>query len=215
MRKLMLLILLFGGFFSQAQIIEPIKWSFSSKQEGKEVDLVFTAHIDEGWHLYDTYLPEGGPIATAVVFEDTTFFDRVGELKKSPEPVELFDKTFQMNLRYFSHQAVLTQTIRLKTDEAVTIKGYVTFMGCNDETCLPPNEVEFSFLLKGAEGATVSAGVESSAPAAQGQAIGLFILISLLAGLAAVLTPCVFPMIPMPVSFFMRGSGNRRKAIAT
>lgn len=215
MRKLMLLILLFGGFFSQAQIIEPIKWSFSSKQEGKEVDLVFTAHIDEGWHLYDTYLPEGGPIATAVVFEDTTFFDRVGELKKSPEPVELFDKTFQMNLRYFSHQAVLTQTIRLKTDEAVTIKGYVTFMGCNDETCLPPNEVEFSFLLKGAEGATVSAGVESSAPAAQGQAIGLFILISLLAGLAAVLTPCVFPMIPMTVSFFMRGSGNRRKAIAT
>lgn len=200
-----------------AQVIEPIKWSFDHKQNGNEVDLIFTATMDQGWHLYDTYLPEGGPIATEFVFDDPSLFELVGELQKNPEPVEKFDNIFMLNLRFFSDVAVLTQKIRLKTDQAITISGHVTFMGCDDEMCLPPNDIDFSFAMKGTGGGEPVAPVSQSTGVAgsTGQTLWLFILISFLAGLAAILTPCVFPMIPMTVSFFMRGSQNRGKAIRT
>jgi thiol:disulfide interchange protein len=221
--KKITLILLFGILIlpAVAQIIEPIKWSFDSKQNGREVELIFTADIEKNWHLYDTYLPEGGPIATQVVFEDSTLFEFSGELEKNPQPVEKFDEIFMMNLRFFSDQATLTQKIQLKSDDPVVIKGYVLFMGCDDEMCLPPNEAEFDFAFNGSarQQAPVVSGVAEgpvSGPvggSASGQALWLFILISSLAGFAAILTPCVFPMIPMTVSFFMRGSDNRGQAI--
>jgi hypothetical protein len=116
---------------------------FDSRQNG--VELIFIAEIEENWHLYDTYLPEGGPIATQVVFEDSTLFEFVGELEKEPQPVEKYDEIFMMNLRFFSNEATLTQKIRLKSDAPVEISGYVLFMGCDDEMCLPPNEAEFAF----------------------------------------------------------------------
>jgi thiol:disulfide interchange protein len=222
MKKTFLLVL-FGLLMlpAVAQIIEPIKWSFDSKQDGREVELIFIADIEKNWHLYDTYLPEGGPIATQVVFEDSTMFEFIGELEKNPQPVEKFDEIFMMNLRFFSDQATLTQKIRLKSDERVVINGYVLFMGCDDEMCLPPNEAEFSFTFNrsASQSAPIAAGVDAvnlSGPvggSASGQALWLFILISALAGFAAILTPCVFPMIPMTVSFFMRGADNRGQAI--
>lgn len=221
MKKLTLIVLsVFIAISAFSQIIEPIKWTFSSEQNGKEVDLIFEANIDENWHLYDTYLPEGGPIATQIVFEDSTLFEFVGELQKEPQPVEKFDNIFQLNLRFFSERAVLTQKIRLNSEDPVKISGYVLFMGCDDEMCLPPNEAEFSFQFNGngTQQASVSESAESSGTASTsgssgGQTLWLFILISALAGFAAILTPCVFPMIPMTVSFFMRGSENRGKAI--
>jgi thiol:disulfide interchange protein len=222
MKKLTLIFLTyFIAFSAFSQIIEPIKWTFDSKQNGKDVELIFEASIDENWHLYDTYLPEGGPIATQIVFEDSTLFDFVGELEKDPQPVEKFDNIFQLNLRFFSERATLTQKIRLKSDDPVEIKGYVLFMGCDDEMCLPPNEAEFSFQFNGSstsQPAATTGSVDSSVSgrtsgSASGQTLWLFIIISALAGFAAILTPCVFPMIPMTVSFFMRGSENRGKAI--
>lgn len=209
--------------FVKGQIVNPTTWTFDSKQEGKEVELIFNATIDDGWHLYDTYLPDGGPIATSFVFEDSTKFEFVGEIQKEPEPVKVFDETFQMNVGYFSKQATLTQKIKLLTDDEVEIKGYVLFMSCNDETCTPPNETGFSFTFnKGkapGQGSVAVPGdkttTSSTSGQSGGQTIWLFILISALAGLAAILTPCVFPMIPMTVSFFMRGSENRGKAIRT
>lgn len=223
MKKLTLLVFTyFIAFSALAQIIEPIKWTFDSKQNGRDVELIFEASIDENWHLYDTYLPEGGPIATQVVFEDSTLFEFAGELEKDPQPVEKFDNIFQLNLRFFSERATLTQKIRLKSDDPAEIKGYVLFMGCDDEMCLPPNEIEFAFQFNGS--AVTPAGSSSGSAgglvsgtsqggSASGQTLWLFILISALAGFAAILTPCVFPMIPMTVSFFMRGSENRGKAI--
>jgi thiol:disulfide interchange protein len=214
------ILFVFSVLFSlglKAQVIEPIKWSFDHKQNGNEAELIFTATMDHGWHLYDTYLPEGGPIATEFVFDDPSLFELVGELQKNPEPVEKFDNIFMLNLRFFSDVAVLTQKIRLKTDQAVTISGHVTFMGCDDEMCLPPNDIDFSFAMKGTGGGEPVTPVSQSSGVAgsTGQTLWLFILISFLAGLAAILTPCVFPMIPMTVSFFMRGSQNRGKAIRT
>ncbi len=203
------------------QIVNPTKWEFNSVQNGNEVDLIFKASIEKGWHLYDTYLPEGGPIATAFVFADSTLFDFIGELQKNPQPEIHFDPTFQMKVGYFNTEATLTQKIRLKSSEQVEIKGYVLFMSCNDENCTPPEESPFSFVFNKTDNNTVSA-VETSQEEAgnsggssSGQTIWLFILISAVAGFAAVLTPCVFPMIPMTVSFFMRGSENRGKSIRT
>ncbi len=218
MKKLTLVFLAFFIAFSAfSQIIEPIKWTFDSKQNGKDVELIFEASIDENWHLYDTYLPEGGPIATQIVFEDSTLFNFVGELQKDPQPVEKYDNIFQLNLRFFSDRATLTQKIRLKSDDPVEIKGYVLFMGCDDEMCLPPNEAEFTFQFNGIgeslQAATANNAESGVSGSASGQTLWLFILISALAGFAAILTPCVFPMIPMTVSFFMRGSENRGKAI--
>ncbi|RIJ48250.1 disulfide bond formation protein DsbD [Maribellus luteus] len=205
----------------QAQIVNPTKWSFDSRQNGDEVDLIFEATIDDGWHLYDTDLPEGGPIATTFVFEDSTLFDFVGNIQKDPVPEIHFDETFQMNVGYFGGKATLTQKIKLKSSDPVEIKGYVLFMSCNDETCTPPEESEFSFKFNQDAKAAGTTEVKSTenetgtAASSGGQSLWLFILISALAGFAAILTPCVFPMIPMTVSFFMRGSENRAKAVRT
>lgn len=222
-KKLALLFLiLLSTIYTRAQIIEPIKWTTESEQNGKDVTLIFKASIDDGWHLYDTYLPDGGPIATSIVYSDSTLFDFAGDLVKEPLPEEHFDKTFQLTLRYFTHEVILKQKIKLKSDAPVEIDGHVLFMGCNDENCLPPNEAEFSFSFN-QDNEPVAAdapNVDTKTPtttsgSASGQTIWLFILISALAGLAAILTPCVFPMIPMTVSFFMRGSENRGKSIRT
>ena len=222
MKRLLLIITLFLAIFAtSAQIVEPVKWSFDSEKNGNEVQLIFKATIDENWHLYDTELPEGGPIATSIIYEDSTLFELVGDLQKDPQPEDHFDNAFQLDVRYFSNEATLTQNIRLKSNNPVEIKGYVLFMACDDESCLPPNEAEFSFTFnENASGGTaerseeqeqkIASTAQSSSP---GQSLWLFILISALAGFAAILTPCVFPMIPMTVSFFMRGSENRGKAI--
>ncbi|NOR75043.1 MAG: thioredoxin fold domain-containing protein [Draconibacterium sp.] len=211
------LALIFITLFSQAQILNPTTWTFDSKQNGNEVDLIFTASIENGWHLYDTYLPEGGPIATSFIFADSTLFEFVGEIHKNPEPEIHFDETFKMNVGYFSNEAVIIQKIRLKNPGEIKIVGYVEFMSCNDETCTPPEEVEFSFSFTNNEAAIAIAetsGIEiPNSDSGSKQTLWLFILISALAGFAAILTPCVFPMIPMTVSFFMRGSDNRGKSI--
>ncbi len=222
MRRLIVIVLNLILFAQvQAQIIEPVKWSFDYLVEGKEVTLIFKADIENNWHLYDTDLPEGGPISTQIVFEDSSLFEFNGPLEKHPAPIEKYDNTFAMNLRFFSNEATLTQKLRIRDDNPVTIKGYVLFMACDDETCLPPNEATFSFNINGSSAGksdppaeyTETAMATNADEASGGQSLWLFILISALAGFAAILTPCVFPMIPMTVSFFMRGSENRSKSI--
>ncbi len=217
-RLFVTLIVTFGVLFAHAQMVNPTTWTFDSNQNGNEVDLIFTATIESGWHLYDTYLPEGGPIATTFVYEDSTLFEMVGEIQKVPEPEIHFDETFQMNVGYFGGKAVLTQKVKLNSSGPTELKGYVLFMSCNDETCTPPEEAEFSFKFNQdaapAEKTEVATDADDTSSAG-GKTLWLFILISALAGLAAILTPCVFPMIPMTVSFFMRGSDNRKKAVRT
>ncbi len=214
---LFLCLLFFIGYQLFAQILEPVKWTFDSKQDGLEATLVFKAVIEEGWHLYDTQLPEGGPIKTSIHYADSTLFDFVGELTKDPLPTEFFDKTFNMKLGYFSKQAVLTQKIKLRSAEQVDVKGFVEFMSCNDETCTPPTEADFLFSMN-AKATDSSANIllpNSSDNANSEKGSGnllLFLFFSFLAGLAAILTPCVFPMIPMTVSFFMNSGESKFKS---
>ena len=222
-KSVLSVLLVLFAFQSFSQILEPVKWSFDSKQDGKEVQLIFKATIEDHWHLYDTFLPEGGPVATSINYNDTTKFEFVGDLKKIPEPTETFDETFQMDLRYFSNQVEFIQTIKLKTDDPVKIAGYVEFMCCNDETCLPPTEADFSFALNGAgdtgtsetlqqTGSTPTKFLTDKGKEGSTDTLWLFLFFSFLAGLAAILTPCVFPMIPMTVSFFMHSGKSKLKS---
>ncbi len=213
---LFLSLLIFAATQSSAQILEPVKWTFDSKQEGTEATLIFKAVIDEGWHLYDTNLPDGGPVKTSIQYADSSQFDFVGELVKDPQPIEVFDKTFNMKLSYFSHQVVFTQKIKLKNSDKTDLKGVIEFMSCNDETCTPPAEADFSFSLNSGSGKAenVKPEIPISGNDLQPKTGNLlyFLFFSFLAGLAAILTPCVFPMIPMTVSFFMNSGSSKLKA---
>ncbi len=205
------IVLILATLFLQAQIVNPVKWDFFSKQNGDEITLVFTAAIEKGWHLYDTDLPEGGPVATQFAYKDSTLFDFVGSLQKNPDPEMHFDQTFQMQLGYFAEEVTFTQKIKLKASGLVGIKGTVTFMSCNEETCTPPDEQEFLFQVKG----TKKEGEASAVVGAEkkGRNYWNIFLLSFLAGFAALLTPCVFPMIPMTVSFFTKQSKTKAKGI--
>lgn len=209
-------IFLIAGLHSFAQIANPTKWTFESTQDGLEVTLKFKATMEDGWHVYDTELPDGGPIRTSINYNDSTLFEFVGTLAKEPRPEEVFDRNFNMTIKYFSHEVVLTQKIKLKDSTANELSGYVEFMSCNDETCTPPTEVDFSFQLNGNKAnADEQVGAELTAQAEtddQTENLLFFLLFSFLAGLAAILTPCVFPMIPMTVSFFMNSGGSKLKS---
>ena len=227
--------LLFISIQAFSQVLEPVKWSFDFKQEGEDVQLIFKATIEDQWHLYDTDLPDGGPVPTSIHYSDTSRFVLVGDLQKTPAPTEKFDETFQMDLRFFSKQVELVQPIRLKTDQPFELSGYVEFMCCDDETCLPPTEADFSFQINEKDesaasstdaneepaASSIDANEESAAPVkivtgkgkeASPETLWLFFFFSFLAGLAAILTPCVFPMIPMTVSFFMKGGKSKLKS---
>lgn len=209
-------LIFFIGFQALAQISNPVKWTFESKQDGKDVTLVFKGDIQDGWHVYDTELPEGGPVKTSIHFDDSTLFNFTGELGKEPIPEEEFDKNFNMTIKYFSHQVILTQKIKLKEEDTPVIRGFVEFMSCNDETCTPPTEVDFNFELKPSgstqEISSPAMPLDNTGQEAKTENLLLFLFFSFLAGLAAILTPCVFPMIPMTVSFFMNSGGSKLKS---
>ena len=215
--SLFLLFLFFIGVQLSAQVLEPVKWTFESKQDGLEATLIFKAVIDKGWHLYDTELPEGGPIKTSIHYADSTQFSFEGGLGKEPLPTVYMDKTFNLKLGYFTKQAVLTQKIKLKSPAKVELKGFIEFMSCNDETCTPPTEADFIFNLNtGSSKSSLNSGPSIPPPTTnqdkgQGNLL-LFLFFSFLAGLAAILTPCVFPMIPMTVSFFMNSGESKFKS---
>lgn len=214
-RVSLFLILLFCiGYHLFAQVLEPVKWTFESKQEGLEATLIFKAVIDRGWHLYDTELPEGGPIKTSIHYADSTQFDFVGGLVKDPLPTVYMDKTFNLKLGYFTKQATLSQKIKLKSAEKVIIKGSVEYMSCNDETCTPPTETDFAFNLnsgtaKSTLNSALTIPLNTPNPDQQSRSLAWFLFYSFLAGLAAILTPCVFPMIPLTVSFFMNSGKSK------
>lgn len=259
----------------QAQILTPVKWKIKlDDSESVEKTLTFTATIDNGWHLYDMNLPEGGPVSTSFAFETVKGAKLIGEPIASKEATTVFDEQFNMNLRWFAKNVSFTQKIEVTDPKGLKLEGYVEFMACNDENCLPPEKEEFSFDKKNidvektlaalaAKGETqpeeplvadTSDETAEQAPVAEEnkpvaptktanktttvgntdlwkpvidelKAFGdatitaadtswLFIFFAgFLGGLVALLTPCVWPMIPMTVSFFLKRTKDRKKAI--
>lgn len=147
-RKILFLLLLATSIVCNAQIQKPVKWTFSSKSTGAgEAELVLTATIENGWHVYSQFIEEGGPVPTSFDFTASPDFELVGKTKEVSPVVKAFEKAFNMNIAYFEKKAVFVQKVKLKKVNAV-IKGTVTFMVCDDEQCLPPDDVPFSISVK-------------------------------------------------------------------
>lgn len=267
---------------AQAQILTPVKWKIKLDDKGgaPEKEIVFTATADKGWHLYDMNLPEGGPVSTSFTFETLNGAELIGQPVPSVKPTTVYDEQFTMNLRWYPGTVSFTQKLKVTDPAKFKAEGEVEFMACNDETCLPPDQIPFSFDKKSihvdpalaANSSTTEVDKEDATaiqpdtqvvaeeaselntpdPAAketpattspkasdsltdspnlwspvidQLKSFGdstvsaadtswLFIFFAgFLGGLIALLTPCVWPMIPMTVSFFLKRTKDRKKAI--
>ena len=218
LRKLTLIATLIFTFHSlSSQIYDPVTWEFGyEKKDGNSYEIILTALIEDGSHIYAMNVPEGGPIPTSFSFDSIPSFTLVGNTFEVEAPVEKMDEAFGFKIKTFSNKAEFRQKISAN-ERSFTVTGIVNFMACNNQTCSPPKDVEFSVAISGGENIPVSneGGVVTSQDPVSSQGSGLikFFLISLLAGFAGVLTPCVFPMIPMTVAFFSQGSENKSKSV--
>ena len=248
---------------SFAQIQEPVEFKTELKTiSDTEAQIVFTGNIDAGWHVYSTDLPSGGPISATFNVEKIQGAELMGKLTPQGKEIENFDKVFEMKLRYFENTATFVQKFKI-TDASYQIEGYLEYGACNDENCLPPTEVPFSFSGKGNAATATVATSETKAetvnqPAAENSvaeatAIDSAATVALsdnetsvqdywtpvikelnsygettsqqdrswiyiffagfIGGLLALFTPCVWPIIPMTVSFFLKRSKDKKKGI--
>lgn len=148
MKKLVLIALLLIASFVNAQILEPVKWSTAvEKISATEYNLVATATIDSGWHLYSQNVPEGGPIPTAFEFENNDAYSLVNKaIEEKGHTVN--DPIFEMQIKFFENKAVFKQHIKV-TDKSLTkVVAEVEFMVCDDARCLPPTYVDLNFNLE-------------------------------------------------------------------
>jgi thiol:disulfide interchange protein DsbD len=220
LRKLIIIISLFlVASYASSQIYDPVTWVFSFEKKGnRQYELIFTASIDENSHIYSMNIPEGGPIPTSFSFDTVPGYKLTGATYEVTKPVELLDEAFGFRIKTFSIKAEFRQKITA-VESSFTATGAVNFMACNNATCSPPKDVEFAIKISDqVAGQVITANnnpVSESYPSRSNRGLLKFFLISLLAGFAGVLTPCVFPMIPMTVAFFSQGSENRSKAVFT
>ena len=212
MKRLLALLFALASVVVSAQIFNPVEWEFSQKQLSEnEIELRFKANIEDHWHLYSQNIEQDGPVPTEFTFTTKGGYELIGGVTEG-KPIEEFDPNFDMVLKYFGKEAIFTQKIKVISSKDFKIEGNVYFMVCDEKQCLPPEEVKFSFDIKAAADGTTSS---SEVPLDEKEAGGMWWLffISFLSGFAALLTPCVFPMIPMTVSFFTKKSKTKAKGI--
>jgi len=260
---MLLVLVLLHALTAVAQMQDPVHFSVSKKQVSPtELDVIFSARIDAGWHLYSTDLPSGGPISATLTTEKASGAAAYGKLKARGNEISSYDKMFDMKLRYFEKSATFVQRYKI-TGKTYHIKGYLEYGACNDENCMPPTQVEFDYQGNGpadareeasgnkdeaaektdtaaaamphgadsiqadtvAAGAAVVSGGDLWAPvvdelkALNGDDLGsrswLYIFImGFIGGLLALVMPCIWPIIPMTVSFFLkRAKDDKGKGI--
>lgn len=243
-----------------AQIQEPVKFKTEWKSlSANEVEIVFTGKTEKGWHVYSTDLPEGGPISATFNVDKLEGAELVGKLKPAGKEIDKMDPIFGMQVRFFEGTATFVQKIKLKGGK-YEVNGYLQYGACNDENCLPPTNVDFSFKGEAAGGQAVTSasdGVETETAEAAGTdsvAVALtplqigansgnveasdywkpvieelkafggnvnneshswwyIFFAGFVGGLLALFTPCVWPIIPMTVSFFLKRTKDKRKGI--
>nr|WP_321519058.1 cytochrome c biogenesis protein CcdA [uncultured Bacteroides sp.] len=244
-----------------AQIEDPVTFKTELKTiSDTEAEIRFTGSIDKGWHVYSVNLPSGGPISATFNVEKMEGVKLAGKLTPVSKEISKFDKVFEMNLRFFEHTAVFVQKIKI-TGTTYSIKGYLEYGACNDESCLPPTQVPFNYKGKGSAKAVAEAAAapkeDAKTEAAATQSVDsvavvptdtvavkdsaavtnywkpvvselnsfggtvdhknyswIYIFVTgFLGGLLALFTPCVWPIIPMTVSFFLKRSQNKKKGI--
>ena len=225
---------------AQAQQLDPVKWTYSVKEtSATEAELVFSAKLDPGWHLYSQYTDPNGPLAIEFTFVDSKDYKRVGKVAE-PKPHEEMDEIFQCVVKSFSGNVAFRQKIQRLSDKDFTVKGTVSYQLCNDGSCIAPEDHDFTFKVPGAKAevaeetetadtavavlaeaadtagqdslvATEEAPVEAAAPEKKKQSLLVIFLLAIGGGILTMFTPCVFPMIPMTVNFFMHNSDDKRK----
>ena len=194
---------------SYGQIQDPVKWNFElGAVVENEVDLILTATIEEGWHMYAQDAGEG-PVSTNFTFFENTAIQYIGNVNEGI-PQEEYDPNFESVLRYFETKAVFTQRIKLLSNESSIVKGEFEFMVCNSAMCLPPEWVDVEVALPAAQ---LNDSSSSSSSSSNDEGVWSIFIIAFLSGFIALLTPCVFPMIPMTVSFFTKQSKNKASGI--
>ena len=229
MKKVIILLTFVLSTSVFAQIYDPVKWLTSvEKISDIEYNLIATATIESGWHLYSQVVPEGGPIPTTFTFIDSKHYELVNKTQEE-EGHEIDDPVFEMRIKFFENKTEFKQRVKVLND-INTIDAEVEFMVCDDEKCLPPNNIDLTFKIPTNVVTNVTAVdkvktvVEEKAGAKYLKLkksqkkektkglLGTF-LIAFLFGFTALLTPCVFPMIPMTVSFFTKQSENKAQGI--
>lgn len=231
MKRILLFLLALLPLAVSAQMQDPIVWSADFKVDGDTARLTLTASIEKGWHLYATELPpiDYGPEPTSVSFSTVNGLEVVGELIPEREAIEIYEETFEGNVRFWENGIVLTQKFLVTDHDATALVGQVKYQACDDRNCIPPSTFEFSFGNENAEEAAPAAGSASFNPAdhpwwtpvnvagdnndiASASLWSIF-LWGFLGGLLALFTPCVWPMIPLTVSFFLKKSASRAKSL--
>ena len=251
-----MLTLLFAVVATWAQMQDPTHFKVSQKQVSPtEVEVVFSGTIEKGWHVYSTGLADDGPISATVTTEKAEGAKPKGKLQARGKEINTFDKVFEQQLRYFENSVQFVQKYEI-TGKTYDIKGFLEYGCCNDEMCMPPGNVEFSFQGKGPEDApeateetteekanpdSLAAALvpgDSIAADTTGVATGdlwkpvikelqayngddnknsslwYIFLMGILGGLVALFTACVWPIIPMTVSFFLkRAKDDKKKGI--
>ena len=237
----LLLVVCFTSAFAQIQ--DPVQFKTELKKISEtEAQIIFTGTIDAGWHVYSTDLPEGGPISATFNTDKMEGIELDGKLTPQGKEIQNYDKMFEMNVRYFEDVATFVQKLKI-TAANYFIEGYFQYGSCNDENCLPPTDIEFSFSGNGSAATassnatsateatvpTVSANVstadywtpvidklntfgEETAETTNQSWLYIFFA-GFIGGLLALFTPCVWPIIPMTVSFFLKRSKDKKKGI--
>ena len=134
---------------ANSQVLKPVKWQISFKKVSEGVyDIICKATIESGWHLYDTKLPENGPLPTTFNLDEdeTKDIELVGEIKATTEAKNKKSEAFNMELKYFEGTVTFVQRVKLKKDKAKLV-GYVEYMSCSGGQCIPPAEEAFEFEL--------------------------------------------------------------------
>lgn len=264
------LILVMCSLSLLAQMHNPVSMSVTqNKLSDTEFEIVFSGKADAGWHVYSTDIPDGGPTAATIDFEEQTGVEPVGKLMPKGQVHTAFDNMFGMEVSYMEGEVAFVQKMRI-TGATYSVKGYLTYGACNDENCMPPTSVDFSYSGEGkpvvkaepkpvvAEPKAVKAEepkkeVEATQVAevtektdtvavaatndevavsdywspvvdklaafgedasnAASQSLWAIFFLGFIGGLVALLTPCVWPIIPMTVSFFLKRSGDKKKGI--
>jgi len=169
MKKIFFLILFFATVASGfAEIEKPVTWSFTTKNTDKQqAELIFTATMESGWHVYSQFIGSGGPVPTSFKFTPSPDYELDGKMVEQTKPTKAYEKAFDMEIAFFANKAIFVQKVKL-IKVGVIVTGTVKFMSCNDEQCLPPEELPFTFKLNSsADAAAVAPAVAHEADVKQ------------------------------------------------
>ena len=199
--RLITFLVMLVPFVAKAQILEPVQWTVETEKLNKnEYNIVFKAEIEDGWHLYSQNTPFGGPMPLYFEFIDTLGIERQGGVAE-PKAIVHYSDIFEIDEHFFENEAVFTQRVKLLED-AATVTGVITGQTCK-ESCI---QLEYEFEVQLGEPAVIK---DADTQKAGGESLLALIIEAIIWGFAALMTPCVFPMIPMTVSFFLHGDESK------